>query len=214
MKRITILIIMLTILLTGISSPASAGVTLPNVTVACDTAGNLVISWDNNYNEVVIYVEDSVTWYENSYFTAAGSETFTGPDTFYFDVILLPYEEGLAEGNVTCEPSEAPVEFYCFPDGRVNRNCGAPIAIYLAQTNDGWNIHVFEIIEATRGDLYAFIKAEEIDDEGVHIGDLYVIEWTDDTYVAFFPRTNGKVYWLWFSLSRDEPWLGEGDIEF
>ncbi len=68
-------------------------------------------------------------------------------------------------GTITCSAG-AVAEVICFPDGRINHNCAAPIAVYLVEDSDGVSLDIWRILPDTSGRPEMYFTADDLEDAG------------------------------------------------
>ncbi len=67
--------------------------------------------------------------------------------------------------NITCSAGVV-TEVICFPDGRLNHNCAAPIAVYLVKDADGVSLDIWRILPDTSGRPEMFFTADDLEAAG------------------------------------------------
>lgn len=118
-------------------------------------------------------------------------------------------------GSVSCSGGAQVAEPICFPDGRLNANCAAPIALYLVEDEDGVSVDIWRIMPDTSGQPELFITPDDLDGEGLRTvavsGNIVLFQLASGEYQVNV-WLGGKVYVLRFTLP-DGGVVFESEIE-
>jgi hypothetical protein len=238
LKRYLMLLIICAMML-GLAphQDAEAGITF-NFNLSCNDA-NGVLSFTGAFTAGEFEVEVNGAFAAAYPSTAAFQHSMSGPGTWFVEVFhdittYVPSPLGKAannpdletaktvkkglpsvfSGTITCDSSGV-AEVVCFPDGRMNANCAAPIAIYLVEDADSVSLDIWKILPDTSGQPLLYFTPGDLEGEGLRIvgvsGNVVLYQLESGEY-QINVWTGLKVYVLRFTMP-DGAVTFEGEID-